>query len=212
MGSIDRQSRSDVRTPVQQRSRHTVEKILDGADEVLAVDGMPSFTTNAVALQAGVNIATVYAYFPDKGAIVYALAQRYEAARATFMSERLVGLGAMGWRESLVATLTATAEFRVAQPGDTVLRRALMSTPEFRQIHEDYNARVTDRAEQYLMVVNPDLSVEDARRIALVKVVASREVLDLACSSGQVDQGLLNELISMLTSYLGPHLGGRGSG
>ena len=212
MGSTDRQARSGVRTPVQQRSRHTVEKILDGADEVLAVDGMPSFTTNAVALQAGVNIATVYAYFPDKGAIVYALAQRYEAARATFMSERLVGLGAMGWRESLVATLTATAEFRVAQPGDTVLRRALMSTPEFRQIHEDYDARVTDRAAQYLMVVNPDLSVEDARRIALVKVVASREVLDLACSSGQVDQGLLNELISMLTSYLGPHLGGRGSG
>ena len=212
VGSIDRQSRNGARTPVQQRSRHTVEKILDAAAEVLAVDGMPSFTTNAVALQAGVNIATLYAYFPDKGALLVALAERNEAARAAFMAERLEGLRSIDWREWLEMTLAAMADFRVAHPGDITLRRALTSTPEFRDIDAGSTERIAEGAVRFLQRTNPDLPADMAARIAQVTVLASIEVLDLACSSGQVDRALLGELVDMLTSYLGPHLGGRGSG
>lgn len=212
MGSVDRHSRHIVRVPVQERSRRTFEKILDAAVEVLADDGLPAFTTGAIAARAGINIATLYAYFPDKGAILHSLAGRYEAARASFMAERLEGLSSIDWREWIEMTIAAMADFRVAHPGDITLRRVLTSSPEYRDIDAESTSRVAEGAVRFLQRTNPDLPADMATRIAQVTVFASIEVLDLACSSGRVDEAMVGDLVEMLTSYLGPHLGGRGPG
>jgi len=199
-----------VRTPVQDRSRRTVEKILDAAVEVLVDDGVTAFTTGTIAARARINIATLYAYFPDKGAVLYALAERYEAERAAYMDKRLEALTSIDWREWLETTVTAMADFRVTHPGDIALRRVLTSSPELRAIGVNSTARKAERAVRFLQSTNPDLPADKAARIAQVTVLASIEVLDCACSSGQVDRALQGELIDMLTSYLGPRLGDRG--
>ena len=210
MGPIVRHSRHMVRTPVQDRSRRTVEKILDAAVEVLADDGVTAFTTGTIAARAHVNIATLYAYFPDKGAVLYALAGRHDDARAAFLEERLEGLTSIDWHEWLEVTLTAMADFRVTHPGAITLRRILASTPELRDVDANSTARMAARAVRFLQSTNPDMPADTAARIAQVTVLSSIEVLDRACSSGQVDLALLGELIDMLTSYLGPRLGDRG--
>jgi AcrR family transcriptional regulator len=63
--------------PVQARSRERLRRVLDAADEVLADEGAEAFTTTRVAARAGVPIGSVYRFFPDKAAIVEALALRY---------------------------------------------------------------------------------------------------------------------------------------
>lgn len=63
--------------PLQARSRERLRRVLDAADEVLAREGAQAFTTTRVAAQAGVPIGSVYRFFPDKEAIVEALALRY---------------------------------------------------------------------------------------------------------------------------------------
>ena len=63
--------------PIQARSRERLRRVLDAADQVLAADGARAFTTTRVAAQAGVPIGSVYRFFPDKQAIVEALAVRY---------------------------------------------------------------------------------------------------------------------------------------
>ena len=209
MGPIVRHSRHMVRTPVQDRSRRTVEKILDAAVGVLADDGVTAFTTGTIAARAHVNIATLYAYFPDKGAVLCALAERHDDARAAFMEKRLEALTSIDWHEWLETTVAAMADFRVTHPGDIALRRVLTSSPELRDIGVNSTARKAERAVRFLLITNPDLPADKAARIAHVTVLASIEVLDCACSSGQVDRALQGELIDMLTSYLGPHLGDR---
>jgi len=58
------------KVPVQERSRRTVEAILQAASQVLVRCGYESATTGAIAERAGVSIGTLYQYFPNKESLV----------------------------------------------------------------------------------------------------------------------------------------------
>lgn len=72
------------RNPAQSRSLATVDAILTATAYVLADRGFVRATTNRIAEVAGVNIGTLYRYFPNKDALVGALIDR--EARATLAS------------------------------------------------------------------------------------------------------------------------------
>ncbi len=63
--------------PRQERSVATVEAILQAATYILTTRGWNAFTTNTVAKKAGVNISSLYQYFPNKEAIVAELQRRH---------------------------------------------------------------------------------------------------------------------------------------
>ncbi len=63
--------------PQQARSRALVDAILDAAARILAKDGRESLTTNAVAVKAGVSIGSLYQYFPNREAVIAAVAERH---------------------------------------------------------------------------------------------------------------------------------------
>jgi AcrR family transcriptional regulator len=62
--------------PVQQRSRETFDALVEACAWLLAERGYARTTTNHVAERAGVNIASLYEYFPGKDAIVAEVADR----------------------------------------------------------------------------------------------------------------------------------------
>ena len=64
------------RRPKQARAQVTVDSILEAAVQVLERSGAAGLNTNSVAERAGVSIGTLYQYFPDKEAILLALARR----------------------------------------------------------------------------------------------------------------------------------------
>lgn len=79
--------------PIQERSRATVEALLQAATYILVERGWQALTTNAIAERAGVNIASLYQYFQDKEAIVAELERRHiaetrEKVAAVFASHR----------------------------------------------------------------------------------------------------------------------------
>lgn len=63
------------RKPKQERSRATVDAILDAAARILRRHGPKGLTTAAIAARAGVSVGSIYDYFPTKDAIVIALAK-----------------------------------------------------------------------------------------------------------------------------------------
>ncbi len=65
------------RAPRQQRSRATVDAIVEAAAHVLAARGWTKFTTNEVARVAGASIGSLYQYFPDKLALAEAIRERH---------------------------------------------------------------------------------------------------------------------------------------
>ena len=62
--------------PRQSRSRASFDAILDGCARVLERGGYEALTTNRVAEAAGVGIGTLYDFFPNREAIVVALAEQ----------------------------------------------------------------------------------------------------------------------------------------
>lgn len=70
-------TQSSRRIPRQQRSRATVDAIVEAAAHVLATRGWAKFTTNEVALAAGASIGSLYQYFPDKLALVDSVRTRH---------------------------------------------------------------------------------------------------------------------------------------
>jgi AcrR family transcriptional regulator len=76
------------KTPSQARSAWTVDIILQAAAQILEGLGEDALTTKTVAKRAGVSIGTLYQYFPNRDAILVALADR-EAQR---IGERMLAL------------------------------------------------------------------------------------------------------------------------
>jgi AcrR family transcriptional regulator len=77
------------RAPRQERSRQTVEAVLQAVERVLTREGVEALTTNRIAEAAGVSIGSVYQYFPDKRSIFTALHQRH-AEQVRVIIERMV--------------------------------------------------------------------------------------------------------------------------
>src|SRR6185369_14096948 len=65
------------RAPQQARGQRRVSKILDAADQIFAETGYEEATTNAIAIRANTSIGSLYQFFPNKHAILNALANRY---------------------------------------------------------------------------------------------------------------------------------------
>jgi AcrR family transcriptional regulator len=92
--------------PRQERSRFTVEAILEAAADILVRDGYDKLTTNRIADRAGVNVASLYQYFPGKEAIVAELRRRHGAAERAAARDTLVlrrGRGLEGTLRALIA-------------------------------------------------------------------------------------------------------------
>ncbi|MFM0739225.1 TetR/AcrR family transcriptional regulator [Paraburkholderia xenovorans] len=63
--------------PQQARSQVTVDAIFDATIQVLLAEGLQRLTTIRVAERAGVSVGTLYQYFPQKQALLFAVLQRH---------------------------------------------------------------------------------------------------------------------------------------
>jgi AcrR family transcriptional regulator len=95
------------RKPKQARSVSAVDAILTATTWVLAERGFARTTTNEIAEVAGVNVGTLYRYFPSKDAIIGELIER--EARATLQSvEQVLTDGRAMSTEAVLHALVTT--------------------------------------------------------------------------------------------------------
>src|SRR5271163_826425 len=73
-----RKPSTDPRKPAsQERSRVTVDALLEATARVLTKEGYDGASTNKIAAVAGVSIGSLYQYFPSKEALVAAVIDRH---------------------------------------------------------------------------------------------------------------------------------------
>jgi AcrR family transcriptional regulator len=62
----------------QERSRATVEALVDATARILVREGFDKASTNRIAEVAGVSVGSLYQYFPSKEALVVAVIERHQ--------------------------------------------------------------------------------------------------------------------------------------
>jgi AcrR family transcriptional regulator len=73
-----------IRPPQQARSQHTLSRILDASEAILAAKGWEATSVAEIAKRAGSSVGAFYARFRDKDALLVSLHQRFcEEAAAT---------------------------------------------------------------------------------------------------------------------------------
>jgi len=108
--------------PVQARSSARLAGLLDAAAAVIDEIGFERLTTAMVAERAGASIGTVYRYFPDRIAVVEALAIRCTQRLAERFVEALDASGADTWQAGCDALIDMTAAMYRTEPGFRAIR------------------------------------------------------------------------------------------
>jgi AcrR family transcriptional regulator len=102
------------RQPLQARSRSTVDAILLAAARVFRREGWRA-TTNRIAAEAGVSVGSLYEYFPDKQALLLALAVRHlelaEQGLAPLLGSLPPGAPLRPWLAAVQAAVLASQQF-----------------------------------------------------------------------------------------------------
>lgn len=78
----------------QERSRVTVDAILEATARVLVREGYDRASTNRIAAVAGVSIGSIYQYFPSKEALVATVAERHSHEVLQLMRNALARVAA----------------------------------------------------------------------------------------------------------------------
>ena len=76
----------------QERSRATVEALVEATARILVKDGFEKASTNRIAEVAGVSVGSLYQYFPGKEALVVAVIERHQQEIVQTVRGELAGV------------------------------------------------------------------------------------------------------------------------
>ena len=199
------------RQPRQARSRQRVNRILDVAEQMFIAEGYNAATTNAIAARAQVPIGSLYQFFPDKAAILQALAMRY----MDLLHQRLAELDAadmakLSLQDYVDRIIDATDQFFTDFPGYYAIFMQVQGTmPELAAIEEAADAQLIEDMIVFLSKRYPELTAEDYEVVAFVLVKAIGNLLWLSLSQeANFRQRLIAETRRLMLHYLQSYLPG----
>lgn len=192
------------KSPVQSRSRVTVDAIFEATIQVLLRKGMNGLTTTRVADRAGVSVGTMYQYFPNKQALVYALNERY----LTALAERIEATCAA----EAGAPLARMVEALIETYWQAKTERADITRALYRSVAELDNdallhafaARVdAATADMFASASDATLADVEATNLTLVTVIYGtvRNAFERGLPEKETDE-LRRNLVAMCRAYL----------
>ncbi|MET0171057.1 MAG: TetR/AcrR family transcriptional regulator [Agrobacterium vaccinii] len=191
------------RIPVQERGRLRVQQLLDAAADVIAEVGVDNATTNAIAARAGTSVGVLYKFFPNKQALVEAMAEKYVTE-----IEGLIGQqeheGIADWplRDAIEWIVRATVVFHKTNPAFHHVYRAVRggSAGKSASLLDHTKAVICHLLTLRMPTVGTALEVH-----ATIVVEAAHALIVHACTLPAQDRArLTEETIVLLTRYLEP--------
>ncbi len=126
------QSLGRRRKPTRARAGATVETIFEATIQVLLAEGPGRLTTTRVTEYAGVSVGTLYQYFPNKHALLFAIVERHFDELARGFEELAETLEAQGSRQPVAELAARLADsyvrVKVAEPEKTKALYAVMGS------------------------------------------------------------------------------------
>ncbi|MDO5495345.1 MAG: helix-turn-helix domain-containing protein [bacterium] len=183
------------RRPRQARSRATVARILAAATQVFAEEGYAA-TTDRIAQRAHLSVGSLYQYFPNKDALVLALAAAHLESSTQPLREVLrPGRPSAVWLPEAVAFVTA-------QHAEGELHRVFFDqAPRVPELVEGFQNAQAEIARAVAALLAAEFQLADPARTAGVLVALVESLTHRL--AGEVPHGVLQaEVLRATTAYL----------
>lgn len=205
MAQSKRKAINPRKAPEQDRSRATVDAILEAAARILVKGGYDAFTTNRVAEKAGVSIGSLYQYFPNKDALLVELSRRHMLEIEKGVDRMVEGIHTA----PLAAIVRSAVEHNVqAHLVDPDLHRVLSEEVPWRGSDDwqhAFNTRMMERVRSTFEARRSEIVAQDLDLAAYVVSRAVEAVIHNAVSERREDLesgALAEEVTRMIVGYL----------
>jgi len=196
--------------PRQRRSIARRQAILDATLEMLAEEGMAGLSTSSIAVRAGVPVASVYAYFPNKFSIVAELGRQAMAdVDGQLEQVLLAGTQGVNWEDSLDATISVVLAGYRSVRGRRHLFNAMRNNEMLLEVQVQSDLRMIEVLQMALITLRPDITAPQVEAIAST-VVHSFTALQhdaVTCEDDAKLPFLVAEWRKIIWSYLLQYLG-----
>jgi len=195
------------RRPLQRRGLLTFNRVLDAAEQILLEKGVLALTTNLIASRSGVNISSIYKFFPNKHSVILALFERHLKIRIDHVRDAIEAIGTdPDWRKALDTAVERSVEARKLAPSTIVVLRAMLSSQELFEV--DQEAR-KELALLFASALRRRTAIADdhLQRIARCMIETSIALLNFWQSSdGANDPLIVIETKRLTQAYLAVYL------
>ncbi|MGD9006700.1 MAG: TetR/AcrR family transcriptional regulator [Desulfobacteraceae bacterium] len=201
--------------PTQKRAKEKIALILDTAAQLLDEIGSDALTTKRIAQRASIRVRNVYRYFPNKQAVIYALAQTMALKQSEYIDNfALIANPDVDLEKALEVTVDSFLKAVIEQPGILSIRKAMQSSPELRLLDEQFNVDLADKLAKAFKKRGALPDGQDLDLICTVIIDVSTALLDragaeLAESRDFAKAGrIVDELKRILKAYSAAFLNG----
>jgi len=155
-GAVDDKTTRTYVSPLRdEQARQTQERILDAVTELLVDHRADEITTRQIADRAGVSAPTVYRHFPDRGALIEAV-----AARLTEVGRTVGHDSAAARREDLPGIYQSMFRAADAYPVEATADALLNADPR------RYGTATRQHTDELIAFVAEELPELDEREVA----------------------------------------------
>src|SRR5215207_3689581 len=144
------------RSPQQARGQRRVTIILDAASEVFSEIGYEAATTNAIAIRANTSIGSLYQFFPNKYAILDALAQRFRAQLDETLNLDFSNISSV--QELLTALIDVVTRYYTNYPAFRPIFYASQSSQALTRVADETCTVLVERVSKLFSVAVPKLN------------------------------------------------------
>lgn len=192
------------KTPRQARSEATVDAIFEATIQVLLAEGAARLTTTRVSERAGVSVGTMYQYFPNKQALLFAVLKRHiedVLGKVEGACNASIGMNAADMVKNLLA---AYIEAKTSDPEASIALYSVVAELDVPELFAKFSNRLIKAIETMLSSA-ADLQFDDVRLVTNMVHTAmtgvTRAIFEQSAGPAQIRK-LHRELLIMCQSYV----------
>ncbi|MBR0974333.1 TetR family transcriptional regulator [Bradyrhizobium japonicum] len=191
----------------QQRSRATVDALVEATARILVREGFEKASTNRIAEIAGVSVGSLYQYFPSKEALVAAVINRHNEEIMGIVRSALTEVTDMPIDKAVRRLVTVAIEAHRINPelhrvlAEQIPRAGKLDVEAFnREIHALVRAYFDIHRKEMRKI---DLDVATFICVSAIEAVAHNTVLNQAAMrSDKTVRTLVDETTRMVVGFL----------
>jgi AcrR family transcriptional regulator len=170
--------------PQQDRSRLTVEAILEATTRILTQEGYDKANTNRIAERAGISVGSLYQYFPNKESLMAALIEQHSNEIAQLMESKLKDLSDAPLEIAIPALIKAVIAAHAIDPSlHQVLSEEIPRSERSQQVHKA-DERIGELLRTYLARWNNRIRPQNLE----MTVFILKRTIESLCHSAVIEQ------------------------